>query len=107
MLIDIGSTHNLMMSKFASKLGTSTTKIEPCEVLLCNVECRFFGNPYSATRKFLQILKFGWGVLKKRSLRKKQEVFVINIHKASNEFEPNCKIPIVVEAFFQFIRVIS
>ena len=38
MLIDSGSTHNLMWSEFASKLGQPHTKIEHCKVFLSNGE---------------------------------------------------------------------
>lgn len=40
MLIDSKLTHNLMLSKFSSKLGLPITKIEPCKVVLSNCELR-------------------------------------------------------------------
>lgn len=45
MLIDLGSTHNLMSCEFASKVGFPITQIEPCKVFLTNgelspIECR-------------------------------------------------------------------
>ena len=36
MLIDLGSTHNLMSSKFASKLGFPITKTEAYKVFVSN-----------------------------------------------------------------------
>jgi hypothetical protein len=49
-LIDSGSTHNLMSSKFASKLGFPVTEIEPCKVFLPNgesspIDCRLLDVP--------------------------------------------------------------
>ena len=36
-------------------------------------------------------------------IRNRQHVFAIDMCKVSNEFEPNCKEPIVVEDFFYLI----
>ena len=38
MLIDSGSTHNLMLSKFASNLGLPVSKTQHCKIFLSNGE---------------------------------------------------------------------
>ena len=65
MMIDSGSTHNLMSCKFASKLGFHVTKTKPCKLFILNGE----SNPvdldcwtslsYCKKRKAFDILKYG------------------------------------------------
>ena len=163
MLIDSGSTHNLMSSKFASKLGLPVTKTEPCKVFLPNgesnpIDCRLLdvpvilqgtqtianfevwtgsqydvilgmtwlndvdawiackhgevhgklpnGKPFTikGTRALPKIPLLS-ATQMKRCLRKKQEVFAIDIRKVSDKSESNCKEPINVEIFLAIIRI--
>ena len=43
--IDLGSIHNLMSFKFASKLGFHVTKTEPCKVFLPNGQLHLINYP--------------------------------------------------------------